>query len=44
MSKWDPSSFRIPDDIEQWLGEVFEDPNAPNEESGFFGVVLGLLL
>ena len=44
MSKWDPSSFRTPDDIEKWLGEVFEDPSALNKESGFFGVVQGLLL
>ena len=36
-------TLRIPDDIEQWLGEVFEDPSALNKESGFFGVVQGLL-
>ncbi|XP_070049652.1 uncharacterized protein [Nicotiana tomentosiformis] len=26
--KWDPQSYVVPDDIEQWLGEVFEDPSA----------------
>jgi len=28
ISKWDPQSYVVPDDIEQWLGEVFEDPSA----------------
>ncbi|GAB4857115.1 hypothetical protein Ancab_015026 [Ancistrocladus abbreviatus] len=23
ISKWDPSSFRVPDDLEQWVGEHF---------------------
>ncbi|XP_070049641.1 uncharacterized protein [Nicotiana tomentosiformis] len=28
ISKWDPQSYVVPDDIEQLLGEVFEDPSA----------------
>ncbi|XP_075091922.1 uncharacterized protein LOC142172058 [Nicotiana tabacum] len=28
ISKWDPQSYVVPDDIEQWLGEVFEEPSA----------------
>nr|XP_009624530.1 geminivirus-like replication protein [Nicotiana tomentosiformis] len=28
ISKWDPQTYVVPDDIGQWLGEVFEDPCA----------------
>ncbi|XP_016492323.2 uncharacterized protein LOC107811845 [Nicotiana tabacum] len=28
FSKWNPQRYVVPDDIEQWLGEVFEDPSA----------------
>jgi len=44
VSKWDPQSFVVPDDIEQWLGEVFEDPSVRPVQNNSSDRPLSLIL